>query len=305
MVTTGAEALKQYTAEDAAALTGLNPMAVKLFFQSQGFGDSVRADRLLEAAAASPLMQGNDQLTQLTETLAAAKAAFLSPHYSRMVLELGFANNDEDFNRKMETLLAEPQALYGDSYYATGFPMSTYDISEAFRGDLLRVNLITLLAILLIVTLSFRSIRLPLLLVFVIEGAIWITMGISRLAGEPIFFISYLICLSIQMGATIDYGILVCDQYRSLRRSGQVPAEAMKAALRKALPTVLTSGIILITAGFLIGKLCSVYYISSIGLLVSRGALVSVLLVLSLLPALLLLCDRWVVGRRPAKSGEN
>ena len=86
--------------------------------------------------------------------------------------------------------------------------MSHYDISHAFRGDLIRVNLLTLLAILLIVVLSFRALLLPLILVFVIEGAIWISMGFSRIFGQPVFFISYLICLSIQMGATIDYGIL-------------------------------------------------------------------------------------------------
>ena len=105
----------------------------------------------------------------------------------------------------------------------TGMPMSHYDISHAFRGDLIRVNLLTLLAILLIVTVSFRSFGLPALIVFVIEGAIWITMGFSCLIGEPVFFISYLICLSIQMGATIDYGILVSDHYRSVRRKGSPP----------------------------------------------------------------------------------
>ena len=153
-----------------------------------------------------------------------------------------------------------------------------------------------LLAILLIVTVSFRSFRLPLLLVFVIEGAIWITMGISFLIGEPIFFISYLICLSIQMGATIDYGILLCDQYRSLRRQDIPAREALCGAMRKALPTILTSGLILTVAGFIIGKRCSIYYISSIGLLVSRGALVSSVLVLTLLPALLL-CDRRIIRK--------
>ena len=142
--------------------------------------------------------------------------------------------------------------------------------------------------ILLIVILSFRAVLLPLLLVFVIEGAIFITMGISFLINEPIYFITYLICLSIQMGATIDYGILLSDQYRAQRRSGKTAGEALSEAMKKALPTVLTSGIILIVAGFIIGKCCSIYYISSIGLLVTRVALVSVVLVLLLLPPLLL-----------------
>ena len=138
------------------------------------------------------------------------------------------------------------------------------------------------------VTISFRSFRLPLLLVFVIEGAIWITMGISRLMGEPIFFVCYLICLSIQMGATIDYGILMCDQYRTIRRTGLPVLEARTEAMHRSLPTILTSGIILVTAGYVVGRYCSIYYISSIGSLLARGAFISAVLVLTLLPALLL-----------------
>ena len=145
---------------------------------------------------------------------------------------------------------------------------------------------------------SFRALTLPLLLVFVIEGAIWITMGFSCLIGEPIFFISYLICLSIQMGATIDYGILLSDQYRTKRQNGSAPREALMEALGKSLPTIMTSGVIITVAAFIIGKLCSIYYISSIGLLVSHGALVSVLLVLSLLPSLLLLTDKRIVNKK-------
>jgi predicted RND superfamily exporter protein len=122
-------------------------------------------------------------------------------------------------------------------------------------------------------------------------------MGLSRVFGQSVFFISYLICLSIQMGATIDYGILLSDQYRMIRLGGKLPKEALQEALNKALPTVLTSGVILITAGFIIGIQCSIYYISSIGLLISRGALMSVLLVLLLLPALLSLFDRGIIRK--------
>ena len=179
--------------------------------------------------------------------------------------------------------------------------MSTYASGSGVRSDLLKVNLITLLAILLIVIIRFRAFLLPLILVFALEGAIWISMGLSKVFGNSVFFISYLICLSIQMGATIDYGILLCDQYRMHRRNGLAPKEALQEALSRALPTVLTSGIILITAGFIIGIQCSIYYISSIGLLISRGAAMSVLLVLTLLPALLALFDRRIMrkGEKP------
>jgi len=293
MVTTGEAALRYYTPEEVAELTGKSETAVRLFFLLNGFGDAVRADKLLEAAAS--LAEGNEQIAALREQLAVARSALIGPTRARMLAELNFSATDPTMMQTMAEILSKAAEVYGEEVFVTGAAMSTYDIANAFQGDLLKVNLITLLAILLIVTVSFRSFRLPLLLVLVIEGAIWITMGLSFLIGEPIFFISYLICLSIQMGATIDYGILLCDQFRSLRRQGIPAREALCGAMRKALPTILTSGLILTVAGFIIGKRCSIYYISSIGLLVSRGALVSSVLVLTLLPALLLLCDRWII----------
>ena len=289
MVTTGEAALTYYTPQEVAEMTGLNEMIVRAFFALQGFGDSVRADHLLDSAKA--LTQDNETVTELVGMLDTARSAFVGPHYDRMLLEIPFTAYDKDFNACMEAILSTAEEFYGDDYYVTGMGMSSYDIGNAFQGDLLRVNLITLLAILLIVVISFRAIKLPLLLVFVIEGAIWITMGLSVVLGQPIFFISYLLTLAMQMGATIDYGILLCDQYRLIREGGLQAGNALEEALKRALPTIMTSGIILVTAGFIIGRRCSIYYIYSIGLLVSRGAFVSVVLVLTLLGALLTLTD--------------
>ena len=299
MVTTGAEALKYYTPADVSEMTGLDETLVTAFFYMNEFGDSVRADALLAAAEEFP--GAGDLVADLKRQLDSAREVFIGEHYQRIILLPAFTVTDGDFNPCMESVLAAARNVYGDEYYATGGPMSTYDIGNAFRGDLMKVNLITLLAILLIVVISFRAFLLPLLLVFVIEGAIWISMGLSKVFSHSVFFISYLICLSIQMGATIDYGILLCDQYRMFRRGGLGPKEALQEALSKALPTVLTSGIILVTAGFIIGVQCSIYYISSIGLLISRGAAMSVLLVLTLLPALLVLFDRRIMrkGEKP------
>ena len=295
MVTTGAEALRYYTAAEVAEMTGFDETLISAFFYMNGFGESVRADALLTAAESFAM--GGETILSLKQQLDSARELFIGEHYQRIILDPSFTVTDPDFNPCMEGILAAAENVSGDRYYATGSPMSTYDIGNAFRSDLMKVNLITLLAILLIVIISFRSFLLPLILVFVIEGAIWISMGLSRLFGQSVFFMCYLICLSIQMGATIDYGILLSDQYRTFRRRGASVQEALQEALSKALPTVLTSGIILITAGFIIGIQCSIYYISSIGLLISRGALMSVLLVLTLLPALLALFDRRIMRK--------
>ncbi|MCR5297638.1 MAG: MMPL family transporter [Clostridiales bacterium] len=293
MVTTGEAALKEYTPAEVAEMTGIGEDTIQRFFDMMGSGNTLRADRLLDAAA---LFAGdNGTVRELKEALDTARGAFIGKHYDRILAEPSFTAADPDFRTTMDRVLDAASSVYGDDWYITGNAMSVYDIGSAFHGDLMKVNLITLAAILLVVMASFRAARLPVLLVLVIEGAIWVTMGINRITGQPIFFISYLICLSIQMGATIDYGILLCDQYRTLRRKGAAPKEALSAALGKALPTVATSGIILVTAGFIIGKMCSIYYISSIGLLVSRGALISGILVVTLLPALLALCDRMII----------
>ena len=288
MVTTGAAALDYYTAAELAKRTGQNVLAVNLFLMAQGLTPPVRGDRLLEKAGS--LAAENPQMAQLQSALALAKAAFNGPHYSRMLLTLNFPVSSAETRAAIDQIMAAARAEYGEDFYLTGTGMSVYDISNAFEGDLMLVNLITLAAILLIVALSFRSFVTPLLLVLVIEGAVWITMAVSYLESQPIFFISYLICVAIQMGATIDYGILLTSHYQSFRKT-MAPREALCAALHKALPTILTSGAILITAGFIIGKRCSIYYISSIGLLLARGALISVILILTLLPALLTLRD--------------
>ena len=299
MVTTGAEALRYYTPEDVAELTGIDVSWISAFFLMNGFGESVRADALLDAAESFAM--GDTAILGLKQQLDSARELFIGEHYQRLILDPSFTVTDPDFNPCMEAILAAAENVYGKDFFLTGGPMSTYDIGNAFRGDLTKVNIITVLAILLIVVISFRSFLLPLLLVFVIEGAIWISMGLSKVFGQSVFFMCYLICLSIQMGATIDYGILLSDQYRTFRRGGMPVKEALQEAVNKALPTVLTSGIILTVAGFTVGVQCSVYYISSIGLLIARGAVMSVLLVLTLLPALLALFDRRIMrkGGRP------
>ncbi len=303
MVTTGAQALEYYSAADVAKLTGMSSFAVNVFFASQGLPSSVRADKLLDAAG--NLFPGNGQISQLQSALKTVRAAFNSPHYARMLLNMRFQSDSKESMRAIEEIMAIARDMYGEDFYLTGFPMSTYDISRAFNDDLTRVNLITFLAILLIVTVSFRSFLLPLLLVLVIEGAIWITMAVSRVLGQPIFFMSYLVCISLQMGATIDYGILLSSHYRRARREGVQVSEALRGALKRALPTVLTSGVILMTAGYIIGKICSVYYISDIGLLLARGTLISVLMVLILLPAVLAVCDRFAVKEKGTRADQS
>ncbi len=325
--------VSEYSVSELAGQAGIPPLLLKAYCVLYGLGDPVPMDRLLDSLernldpalasgagalnalagwitgqpaeagpsrAASRITEFRDRLRESAETI---RSGFIGKRHSRLAVYLNFTPADEGFIRYMDGVLDAARGIYGSEVYATGVPISTYDISNSFNGDRLKVNLITLAAIFLIIAFSFRSLRMPVLLAFVIEGAIWMTIGISALVREPVFFISYLICISIQMGATIDYGILLCDQYRSRRREGLAPREAVAAALKKSLPTVLTSGVILIVAGYAIGRVCTIYYIYSIGLLVSRGALISVVLMLTFLPALLALFDRFIIRGEKASAG--
>ncbi len=287
MVTTGAQALEYYSAQQIADQFSVSKSLVDILFKRNGWKGSVRADQLLSTVG--PLMSENETVAALYAKLNAAKAAFNGTSHARLVFDLnietGAAANDA-----IDRLLAIGRDLYGDDFGVTGDLMSSYDISGAFGSDLLKVNLITALAILLIVFISFRSFKTAVLLVAVIEGAIWITMACSRLLGEPIFFMAYLICVAIQMGATIDYAILLTTHYKRLKET-LAPGDALCRAMDLALPTILTSGTIFIGAGCAVALLCTIYVISAVGGMVSRGALISVVMVLTLLPALLSLLD--------------
>ena len=324
--------VSEFPAEDIAEMAGISPALLKGYLALFRLGDPVPLNRLLDSLDRDldPLLSGGagflevltpffpagagnesadpaSRLAALREQLhaqaAKIRASFIGPRYSRLAVYPTFTPSDDRFVEYMGDILDTARDVCGEGIYATGVSMSTYDINNSFNSDRTVVNLITLAAIFLIVALSFRSLRMAVVLVLVIESAIWMNMACSALIGEGVFFISYLICLAIQMGATIDYGILLSDQYRARRAEGLDPREAVTAALKKALPTILTSGVILVVAGFAIGKVCTIYYINSIGLLVSRGALISVLLMLTFLPALLTLCDRFIIRQAGPRNG--
>ncbi len=294
MVTTGAAALQNYTPSDVSDMLGMSKTVVALFFRQHGLGESVRADALMDVAIAA--MPNDEKIVARKNQLDAAKAAFLSNGYSRMIFTLDLPYSSDETYDVIEQMVELARASYGDDFGIVGSSVSSYDISRAFTGDLIRVTVLTAAALLLIIALSFRSLSVPVLLVCVIQGAIWVTMATSYIMNKPIFFMSYLICVAMQMGATIDYGILLTSHYRTARRT-LPPAEALSRAITLSLPTILTSGLILVTAGFIVGKVTTVSYISMIGLLLSRGAAISIFMILVLLPSLLAIFDRFVKGR--------
>lgn len=303
LVTTGEAAVKYYTLKEISQLSGISEIALGMYTGSMGFGTCVRGDALVDKAA--EIMTENKMIQTLKETLDFARSMFVGKTYSRMILLMDIPYFGDEMFRVLDEITQILKDTYpGEEVGVAGATMSSYDISSAFESDMLIVNLISIAAVVLIIFLSFRKIVIPVILVCVIQGAIWVTLSFSTLIGEKIFFMCYLIITAIMMGATIDYAILLSRNYVRSRRE-KMPREAIIDAMEASLPTIFTSGVILALSGFIIGNVCSVYYIYSIGQMLSRGAVISMLLVVLLLPAMLVNLDKMVAPKDRFREGSD
>ena len=217
--------------------------------------------------------------------------------YTRMIFNINAEPASElalSYIEKMTNYLNEYKIAHnGFSYNIISNSQNVLETQDVFKTDRLKVDLIAAIAILLICTFAFRSVSLPVLLVAIIEGSIFINLAGNALLGNSIFFICYLLGTAIQMGATIDYGILLCDRYKDARRT-QDKFTAIKTAIDKSFATILSSGSILTLAAFSIGIFSSVPLLKSIGYLVGFGALSASVSILFVLPQVLLLLDKFI-----------
>ena len=180
---------------------------------------------------------------------------------------------------------------YYNEVYVVGDSSSNYEISKSFGTDNLRISIITALLVGIILLFTFQSAALPFILVLTIQGSIWVNFSLPYLANEPMFFLSYLIVSSIQMGATIDYAIVITGRYMVLREECESKNKAISCTLNEAFPTIITSGTIMAASGFVIGFLTSNATIASLGNTLGIGVLISMILVMFVLPVLLYLFD--------------
>lgn len=180
---------------------------------------------------------------------------------------------------------------YYNEAYVVGDSSSNYEISKSFGTDNLRISIITALLVGIILLFTFQSAALPFILVLTIQGSIWVNFSLPYLANEPMFFLSYLIVSSIQMGATIDYAIVITGRYMVLREECESKNKAISRTLNEAFPTIITSGTIMAASGFVIGFLTSNATIASLGKTLGIGVLISMILVMFVLPILLYLFD--------------
>ena len=165
------------------------------------------------------------------------------------------------------------------------------DMIETTDHDFQVVNAVSILAIFVIILLVEKSLSLPFILISVIELAIFINLGLPHYMGQSLPFIAPICISTIQLGATVDYAILMTTRYKSERASGKTRREAVQIALGTSTPSIIVSGMGLFAATFGVAVYSDIDIISSMCMLMARGAIISMLCVLLILPALLMLCD--------------
>ena len=183
---------------------------------------------------------------------------------------------------------------YPENSYLVGETPSTRDIRDTITEDNTRVNMLSLLGVFLVVMASFRSLVVPVLVIIPIEAAIFLNMAVPYLAGDTMVYMGYIIVSSIQLGATVDYAILLANNYAACRKKIPDKREACIQALSLSCTSIFTSGTIIVLAGYIIHFISSTAAIGDLGHLIGRGGLYSMVLVLTVLPALLVLFDRIV-----------
>lgn len=168
------------------------------------------------------------------------------------------------------------------------------DMIETTDHDFKVVNAVSILAIFIIIALVEKSLTLPFILIAVIELAIFINLGLPHLLGQSLPFIAPICISTIQLGATVDYAILMTTRYKAERLAGQGRKGAVFTSLRTSAPSIIVSGMGLFAATFGVALYSNIDIVGSMCMLMARGAIISMLLVLLVLPALLILCDKVV-----------
>lgn len=233
----------------------------------------------------------NDNLDTLYDKLLDAKAQLQSDTYTRMLIYLTLPEEGEETFAFLKTIHSIAEKYYpADSVILVGDAENDYDLSASFVNDNIMISILSAVFVIIVLLFTFQSVGLPVLLIAVIQGSIWINFSFPTVTSSPIYFLGYLIVSSIQMGANIDYAIVISSRYMELKNS-LPPRKAIVEALNLAFPTIVTSGTILAAAGILIAKLSTNAVIAGIGSNLGRGTVISMFLVMGVLPQILLLGD--------------
>ena len=231
-----------------------------------------------------------ETLDDLFEQLNKAQLQLQSDKYSRLVVYLNLPEESDETMDFLDTMHALIAKYYSSDTYIVGNSTNVKDLSSSFGEDNMLISVLSALFVVIILLFTFKSAGLPVLLIVVIQGSIWINFSVPTIQHESLYFLGYLIVNSIQMGANIDYAIVISSHYTDLKKEMR-PKEAIVAALNEAFPTIFTSGTILAVAGALIGVMTTNPVIAAIGTCLGRGTVISIVLVMAVLPQILLIGD--------------
>lgn len=229
-----------------------------------------------------------DMLRDAQTQMEAAKNQLQGEQYNRVLLYLTLPEGGEETYAFLDTIRNVAKKYYpGSDIYVVGDSSVEQDFKLSFATDNLVITIVSILIVLVVLLFTFKSAGMPLMLILVIQGAIWINFSIPAFTGSPLFFMSYLVVSAIQMGANIDYAIVIASRYQELKN--QMPhQEAIIETMNYAFHTIITSGTILACAGTLIGMMTSEAAIVGIGQSIGRGTIISIILVMFVLPQILL-----------------
>ena len=229
-------------------------------------------------------------ITEMFDSLEQAQSQLQNENYSRMVVYLNLPEEGQETYDFLQTIRDICSKYYDGDYYVVGNSTSSRDLSASFATDNLMIAILSAFFVIIVLLFTFQSAGLPLLLIIVIQGSIWINFSFPTLTGEPLYFLGYLIVNAIMMGANIDYAIVISSHYQELK--AEMPhKEAIVQALNVAFPTIFTSGTMMAVAGLLIGNMSAQPVVSIMGICMGRGTIISMILVLCVLPSVLVLGD--------------
>ncbi len=224
---------------------------------------------------------------------------FYSDNYARLTLYTETeAEGEETFS--LIDQIQETADSYYDDTHLLGESVTLFDIKNIVEKDNQLVNILTIVTIALVLLITFRSLSIPVVLLLTIQASVWLNLAVPYFTDTSLVYIGYLLISTIQLAATVDYGILITENYYHLRK--EMPAmKAIKKTIDDKIFAILISASILSSVGFILGWTSSNPIVSSIGLLLGRGALLAFIMVVFVLPALLVILDK-VIEKTTWKS---
>jgi predicted RND superfamily exporter protein len=234
--------------------------------------------------------------------IAEGLAQLVGPEHSRLIVTINYVFESPEITAFYNNLYKTLDELFAEDYYIVGNSAMSHEVSKTFNDEYLFISILTALAVFLVVAVTFRKFSVPLLLICIIECAVFTMMGAMALSGTDIYFIAVIIVQCILMGSLIDYGILFSNYYCEVRE--ELPVEkALPEVLKRSISAIATSSVILV----IVTLVCGSFMTGAVGTILTAlgiGSFASLLLVVFVLPSLLAIFDDVIVKHKKVEVAE-